>query len=61
MLFARNGARHYVARSEFKQRMIALHEALAFVVAQVSAFAAKRFREQKAGSAGEQRAVGWNW
>jgi hypothetical protein len=38
---AGDGAGHNVAGSEFKQRMVALHEALALVVAQIGALAAQ--------------------
>ena len=51
--FARDGAGHHIARSQLEQRMVALHEALAAIVAQVGAFAAQRFREQKARRAGK--------
>ena len=46
--FACDRARDDVAGREFKQRMIALHEALAACVAQIRTLAAQRFREQKA-------------
>ena len=37
--------RHYIARSQFFQRMIALHKSLAAAVAEVCTLAAQRFRQ----------------
>ena len=45
--FPRNCARHHVARGELKRRVITLHESLTTIVAQISAFAAQRLRQQK--------------
>ena len=51
--FPCDGARDDVAGREFKQRMIALHEALAARVAQICTLAAQRFREEKARHPGQ--------
>ena len=59
--FAGNGAGDHIARRQLEQRMVALHEALAAVVAQDCALAAQRFGEQKARRAGERERGGWNW
>lgn len=50
--FAGDGAGHDVARGEFEQWMVALHEALAIFIDEVCAFAAEGFAEEKARSSG---------
>ena len=50
--FEHDGARDDIARREFFQGMIALHEALAAGVAKISAFAAQRFAQQETRSVG---------
>ena len=42
-----NGARHHIARSQFLERVIALHEPIAIGVSQVCPFAAHGLRNQK--------------
>jgi hypothetical protein len=56
--FAGDGAGDHVAGSQFEQRMIALHEALAAVVAQDCALAAQGLGEQKARRAGQRKRGG---
>ena len=56
--FASHGARHHVARRQLERRMVTLHEALAAIVAQVSALAAQRFGKQKARGPGEEKRGG---
>ena len=49
--FDRHGARDHVARGEILgRRRIALHEALAFGIDQIAAFAARAFGDQAAGA-----------
>ena len=55
---AGDGAGHHIARSELKQGVVALHEPLAVMVAQICAFAAERFRQQKARSARKRQRGG---
>ena len=55
---AGDGAGYDVAGGKFEQGVIALHEALAFVVAEVGAFAAQSFGKQEAGCAGERQGCG---
>ena len=59
--FAGDGAGHHVARGEFEQGVVALHEALAAIVAQVRALAAQGSEMRKRGAPGSASAVGWNW
>ncbi len=56
--FASDGASHDIARGEFEQWMIALHEALLLVVAQPRSFAAQGFAQQEARHAGQTEGGG---
>ena len=56
--FAGDGAGDHVARGQFEQRVVALHEALAAVVAQIRAFAAQGFGEEEARRAGKRERGG---
>ncbi len=56
--FAGDGAGHHIARGEFQLGMVALHKALAAIVAQVRALAAQGFRDEEARRAGERERGG---
>src|ERR1019366_7107843 len=53
--FAGDGAGNNIARGEFEQGVVALHKALAVIVAQPGAFAAQGFGEKKAWRAGQRQ------
>ncbi len=56
--FTSDGAGDDIARGQFEAGMVALHEALAAVVAQPCALSAKGLREQEAGNGGKEERRG---